>query len=146
MNTLLKWNPLQELNEVQNRLASFLGRSVGGEGAASVPDWTPLVDVSEDNTQYLIKAELPEVKKEDLKVLIENGVLRISGQRMFEKDEEGKKYHRLERAYGTFERSFVLPESCKPEGMTADYKEGMLTVHIPKSEDATPRMIEVEVK
>ena len=147
MNSLLKWNPIQELNDMQNRLASFIGASGGsGDGPSALATWAPVVDVTEDNNEILIKAELPEVKKEDLKVLIENGMLRISGERVLEKEEEGKKYHRLERSYGSFERTFSLPDYCKPEDLTAEYKDGMLTVHVPKREEAIPKAIEVQVK
>jgi len=148
MNTLVKWNPFSELNEMQNRLTTLLGhptKRVEGEGELGFTDWTPLVDVTEDDKEFLIKAELPEVKKEDVKVLIDNGVLQISGNRKFEKEEKGRKYHRIERAYGSFERTFTLPESSKPEGMTAEYEDGMLTVHIPKSKEVKSKQIEVKI-
>ena len=148
MNTLLKWNPLNELSEVQNRLSTLFGRPTSrsnSDGALGFADWAPLVDVTEDEKEFLIKAELPEVNKEDVKVLIENGILRISGERRFEKEEQGKTYHRIERSYGSFERSFTLPESSTPEAMTAEYKDGLLTLHVPKSEEAAPKSIEVKI-
>lgn len=148
MNSLVKWNPLSELSDVHNRLSSFFGRpTLGSESEASLgfADWAPLIDVTEDEKEFLIKAELPDVKKEDVKVLIENGVLRISGERQMEKEEKGRKYHRIERAYGSFERSFTLPENSKPEAMTADYKDGMLTLRVPKSKEETPKPIEVKI-
>ncbi len=149
MNTLTKWNPLTELSDVHNRLSSFFGRPNfrnEGDSTLAFADWAPLVDVTEDEKEFLIKAELPEVKKEDVKVLIENGVLRISGERHMEKEEKGKKYHRIERAYGSFERSFSLPENSKPEAMTADYKDGMLTLRVPKSKEDSPKSIEVKIR
>ena len=148
MNTLAKWNPLNELSEVQNRLSSLFGRSTLrniGDGGIGFADWSPLVDVSENERDFVIKAELPDVKKEDVKVLIENGILRISGERQMEKEEKGKKYHRIERAYGSFERSFTLPENSKPEAMTAEYKDGMLTLTVPKTKEAAPKAIEVKI-
>jgi HSP20 family protein len=148
MNSLAKWNPLTELSDVHNRLSSFFGRPTfrnEGEGGIGFADWAPLVDVTEDEKEFLIKAELPEVKKEDVKVLIENGILRISGERHMEKEEKGKKYHRIERAYGSFERSFSLPENSKPEAMTAEYKDGMLTLSVPKTKEAGPKAIEVKI-
>ena len=105
MNPLAKWNPFRELEDIQNRLSSVFGRTPLrglGEEAMTVSEWTPLVDIAEDEREYLIKAELPEVKKEDVKVTVENGVLTITGERKFEKEEENKKYHRIERAYGSF--------------------------------------------
>jgi HSP20 family protein len=148
MNTLAKWNPFNELNEMQHRLTTLLGhpsKRIEGEGDHGFSDWTPLVDVTEDEKEFLIKAELPEVKKEDVKVLIDNGVLQISGPRKFEKEEKGKKYHRIERSYGSFERTFTLPESSKPEGMTAEYEDGMLTVHVPKNKEVKTKQIEVKI-
>ena len=148
MNTLLRWNPLNELNEMQNKLANIFAHTAGnnGERTIALPDWSPLVDVTEDDKEYLIEAELAEVKKEDVQVRIQDGTLRISGERRFEKEEKGKKYHRVERAYGSFERSFTLPEACQAEKMTAEYKDGMLTLHVPKSKEATPKAIEVKVQ
>ena len=132
---------------MQNRLSSFFGKPTGnnGDGRFALADWTPLVDVIENDKEYVIKAELPEVKKEDVKVRIENGMLTISGERNFEKEEEGKKYHRVERSYGSFERSFTIPDACKADEMEAKYKEGMLTLHIPKSEEAKPQAIDVKI-
>src|SRR5678815_1709196 len=127
MTTLTKWSPFRELETLQDRLSTLFGRMLprtNGEPAFSLTEWTPAVDVSEDEKEYLIKAELPEVKKEEVKVTVEEGTLRITGERKFEKEEKGKKYHRVERAYGSFERSFLLPEGTKPEKLTAEFKEG----------------------
>lgn len=148
MNTLIRWNPLIELNQMQNRLSMLFGRTAGGNGdrTLGLADWSPLVDVTEDDKEYLIKAELPEVRKEDVKIRIEDGMLQISGERKFEKVEKGKKYHRAERAYGAFERSFTIPGSCKPEELTAEYKDGLLTLHIPKSKQAATPAIEVKIQ
>jgi len=85
------------------------------------------------------------MKKEDVKVTVEDGTLRITGERKFEKEEKGTKYHRVERAYGTFERTFMLPEGTKPEKLTADYKDGVLKVHLPKNEVVKPKPLEVKV-
>jgi hypothetical protein len=98
-----------------------------------------LVDITEDDKEYLIKAELPEVKKEDVKVTVENGTLTITGERKFEKEEKGKKYHRMERAYGSFMRSFTLPEGAAGDKVSADFKDGVLKVHLPKSAEAKPK-------
>lgn len=149
MNKLAKWNPLNELSEVQNRLSSIFGgsslRHIGDAGLG-LADWSPLVDVSENDKEFVIKAELPDIKKEDVKVLVENGVLQISGERHLEKEEKGKKYHRIERAYGSFERCFTLPENSKADNMTAEYKDGMLTLCVPKTKDDSPKAIEVKVQ
>jgi HSP20 family protein len=148
MNPLAKWNPFRELEDIQNRLVSLFGRTPMrglGEEAMTVSEWTPLVDIAEDDKEYLVKAELPEVKKEDVKVTVENGVLTIIGERKFEKEEKGKKYHRVERAYGSFMRSFTLPEGAAGEKITAEFKDGVLQVHLAKSAEAKPKSIDVKV-
>src|SRR5262245_25033428 len=106
MKSLTRWDPFQEMDELQHRLSSFFGLaphrlSDGPQETMTVTQWLPLVDITEDDKAFLIKAELPEVKKEDVKVNVENGVLTISGERKFEKEEKEKKYHRIERAYGS---------------------------------------------
>jgi HSP20 family protein len=111
----------------------------------TVAEWAPLVDISEDDKEYLIKAELLEVKKEDMKVTVQNEVLTITGERKFEKEEKDKKYHRVERAYGSFTRSFKLPADVDPAKVEAEVKDGLLTVHLAKSEKATPKSIEVKI-
>ena len=104
-----------------------------------------MADITEDDKEYLIKAELPEMRKEDVKVTVENGVLTISGERKFEKEEKKKKYHRVERGYGTFMRSFALPDDADFNKVNAEFKDGVLTVHVPKTEHAQPKQIEVKV-
>lgn len=148
MTTLAKWSPFRELDTLESRLNTLFGRAAWrptGEETFPVTEWTPLVDVTEDEKEYVIKTELPEVKKEDVKVTVENGTLRITGERKLEKEEEGKRYHRIERAYGSFERSFMLPEGTQPDKLTADYKDGVLKVHLPKSVEAKPKPLEVKV-
>ena len=148
MNALSKWNPFRELDEIQNRLSSLFGRTPVrglGEEAMTVSEWTPLVDITEDDKEYLIKAELPEIKKEDVKLTVQDNVLAISGERKYEKEEKDEKYHRVERAYGRFSRSFTLPEDADGSKVAAEYKDGILTVHLPKSEKAKPKSIDVKV-
>jgi HSP20 family protein len=117
----------------------------GEQESLTVSEWTPLVDITEDDKEYLIKAELPEVKKEEVKVTVENGLLTISGERKIEKEEKGKRYHRVERAYGSFVRSFSLPDDADGNKVNAEFKEGVLRVHLAKSEHAKPKQIEVKV-
>ena len=148
MNSLTKWNPFRELEEIQNRLSSIFGRTPIrglGEEAMTVSEWRPLVDIVEDEKEYLIKAELPDVKKEDVKVTVENDVLTITGVRKFEKEEKGKKYHRVERGYGSFMRSFSLPEGAAGDKISAEFKDGVLKVHLAKSAEAKPKSIDVKV-
>ena len=140
----------RELDELQNRLATMFGRAPvrtpgGKEEALTVPEWAPLVDIVEDDKEYLIKAELPEVNKADVKVTVQDDVLTITGERTLEKEEKGRKYHRVERAYGRFARSFTVPEDADGNGVVAEYKDGVLKVHLPKSEKAKPKTIEVKI-
>ena len=149
MNTLARFEPLGELEQLQNRLSTLFGRAPARRGDGredlAMADWAPLADITEDDKEYIIKTELPDVKKEDVKVTVENGVLTIAGERKFEKEEKKKKYHRVERAYGRFIRSFTLPDDADPGKVKADFKDGVLTVHLPKSEHAKAKQIEVKV-
>ena len=144
----LGWNPSRELAEMSDRLNRVFARVPrGGNGneAMTVADWTPSVDISETTAEYVIKAEIPEVKKEDVKVTLEHGVLTVQGMRRQEAEEKGKKYHRVERSYGSFVRSFSLPDLVDDAQVQAVFKEGILTLHLPKSEKAKPKAIEVKV-
>jgi HSP20 family protein len=150
MNALAHWNQFKDLEDLRNSLGSLFGRPQaqrleGQEEPMRVADWNPLVDISEDGKEYLIKAELPEVKKEDVKITMEDGTLTIMGDRKFEKEENGKKYHRVERAYGSFARSFSLPDDASPAKVTADFKDGVLKVHLTKNQKARPQQVEVSV-
>jgi HSP20 family protein len=152
MNTLVRWNPFKEMDDLQRRLASVfdlasLRRSAltNDEENITVPEWAPAVDILEDEKEYLIKVELPEVAKEDVKVTVEGGTLTLSGERKAEKEEKGRKYHRVERFYGRFERSFSLPEDAEAGRVNAEYKDGVLRVHLAKSEKSRPKQIEVKV-
>lgn len=150
MNALVRWDPFKELEEMEKRIAALFGRAPlrkngDKQEALTVAEWAPLVDISEDEKEYLIKAELPEVKKGDVKVSVQDDVLTIAGERKSEKEEKGKKYHRIERAYGSFLRSFTLPEDADGAKVSAEFKDGVLTVHLPKSEKAKPKSIEVTV-
>jgi HSP20 family protein len=150
MNAITRWDPFRELDELQTRLSALFGRAPvrkngSKDEALAVAEWAPVVDIVEDENEYLIKAELPEVKKEEVKVTVQDDVLTISGERMFEKEEKGRKYHRMERDYGSFARSFTLPEDADGEKVAAEFKDGVLKVHLPKSEQAKPKSIEVKI-
>ena len=146
--TLVRWDPFRELEDMSERLNRVFSRpSVRSNGKENltVADWMPTVDISETEGEYLIKAELPEVRKEDVKVTVENGVLTLQGERRQEKEEKGKRFHRVERSYGSFVRSFSLPDSVDGSAVTADYKDGVLSLHLPKSEKVKPKSIDVKV-
>lgn len=149
MNSLTHWNPFRDFSEWENRLNRALGlgsRSSSGKEAMTVAQWSPAVDITEDDQEFLVKAELPDLKKEEIKVAVENGELTLSGERKFEKEEKDKKYHRIERAYGSFRRSFVLPENVSAEQVRAEFKDGLLLVHLPKTVAAKPKAVQVAVQ
>jgi len=150
MNAITPWDPFRELDELQSRLATMFGRAPvrkagDKDEAMTVAEWAPLVDIVEDDKEYLIKAELPEVKKEDVKVAVQDDVLTITGERKSEKEEKGKKFHRVEWAYGSFARSFTLPEDADADKVTAEFKDGVLKVHLPKSEKAKTKSHEIKI-
>jgi HSP20 family protein len=157
MNLLTKWNPMQttrwnpfkELADFERGLESFFGRvpAIAGNGGESITEqlWAPLTDITEDDKEFVVECELPAMKKEDVKVTVDNGMLRISGERKAEKEEKNKKYHRIERSYGSFERAFTLPEGADGAKVSADYKDGVLTVRLPKSPTAKPKAVEVKL-
>ena len=141
MNTLSIWNPIHEMDELfHNRLATVLG----GEGLPST--WSPVVDIEETEKNYEIRAELPGLTKDKVKVTLEGGVLTLSGERDLERKVEGKTFHRVERSHGTFSRSFTLPEDVDPESVAANFKDGLLEIQVAKREEVLPKSIEVRVE
>lgn len=147
MSQLTRWDPFHELEDMHNRLTSIFSRTPTRRDreTITVADWAPIVDITEDEKAYIIKAELPEVKKDQVKVTMENGMLTLAGERKLEKEEKGRKYHRVERSYGSFLRSFTLPDDADPEKINASHKDGVLTITVAKTEQAKPRAIEVKV-
>ena len=146
---LVKWDLFRELEEVSNRLNRFFWRpqaqAESGQEMLALADWTPSVDISETDAAYLVKAEIPGVKKEDVKVTVQDGMLTIQGERRQEKEEKGKKFHRVERSYGCFTRSFRVPGDADENSVKAEFKDGMLNVTLNKSRKAKPKSIEVSV-
>lgn len=150
MNTMTHWNPFREMQDLQNRVlhalqAKSAAPANGQQESITVAEWAPAVDITEDASEYLIKAELPEVSRDDVKVTVENGMLTLKGERRLEKEETGRKFHRVERAYGSFLRSFHLPEDTDPSKVSAEFKDGVLLIRLPKQEAALPRQIEVKI-
>jgi HSP20 family protein len=136
---------MEEMSDRLNRLFGTWTRPVNGKEPLTVVDWTPSVDIQETETEYLVKAELPEIKREDVKVTVENGILTLQGERKHEKEEKNRKFHRVERSYGTFLRTFTVPNDTDEAKVAADFKEGILRVHLPKTEKPRPKTIEVKV-
>jgi len=146
---LARWSPVREMEQLENRMERLLRNWPAWpeiKEPMAVADWAPQVDITEDDKEYLVKAEVPEVKKEDIKVRVEDGTLCITGERKSEKEEKGKKFHRIERAYGSFERSFTLPDDADATKVSSEFKDGMLQVHLPKNPNAKPKAIEVKVQ
>jgi HSP20 family protein len=152
MNKLITWNPLREMDEAQNRfnpffLAGFPNRMGSGEiHSLTVADWSPEVDISEDDRGYVLKADLPEMKKDDVRVTVEDGILCVSGERKTEKEDQKRKFHRTERSFGNFRRSFTLPADTDSTKVTAEFCDGVLKVHLPTTPIARSKAIEVKVK
>jgi HSP20 family protein len=150
MNQLITWNQLREM-EAQNRFNRFLGEFPNRMGSGeihslAVADWSPEVDISEDDHGYLLKADLPEMKKDDVRVTVEDGVLSVFGERKGVKEDQKRKFHRIERSYGNFRRSFTLPEDADSKKVTADFRDGVLKVHLPTTPIARSKAIEVKVQ
>ena len=145
--TLVRWDPFRELEDMSERLNRVFSRPSlrnSGKENLTVADWMPTVDISETEAEYLIKAELPEVRKEDVKVTVENGVLTLQGERRQEKEEKGKTFHRIERRYGNFSRSVTLPCTVVENEVAAEYHDGVLTIKLPKSEESRAHKIKVK--
>lgn len=148
MTSLIHWDPFKEMDALQNRLYSLVNRTTpatSSKESLSVAQWAPRVDIIEDEKGYLIKADLPEIRKEDLKVTVDSGVLTISGERLLEKEEKSRRYHRVERAHGTFLRTFGIPEDADPSQVKAEFKDGVLRVTIAKDEKMRPKHINVTI-
>ena len=144
--TVVRYDPFRDLRSLQeevNRLFSTnLTRAFGDEGIGRGA-WAPSVDIYENKDQIVLEAELPGMKQEEFDLSIENNVITLRGERKFEKTDEADNYHRVERSYGAFTRSFTLPQTVSPEGATAEYNNGVLRVTLPKREETKARRIEV---
>jgi|SRR5579862_1078831 len=145
----LRWDPFKELEHLGEHFNRMLARWPGrdnGREFFGVADWSPAVDISETDAEYLIKAEVPEVDRKGVKVTVQDGVLSIRGERQQEKEEKGKRFHRIERSYGSFARSFALPEDVDETKLKAEFKEGVLLLHLPKSEKHRTQAVEIAVE
>ena len=145
---LVRWEPFEGLNRIQSRINDLFDDTFGRERsypASPAGVWVPPVDILESKDSYLIRAELPGMKKEDLNLEVKDGTLTLSGERKFEETANGVEYHRVERVAGKFSRSFYLPQTVKHDGIKASYRDGILEVHVPKAEEAKPRQIAVSV-
>jgi len=142
---LIRWDPLQQFVAMSNRL----NRTINDPNAPRAEDtfgaWAPPVDIFEKDDHLVIRAEIPGVRREDMDVRIENGVLTLHGERKQETDIREENAHRMERVHGTFTRSFVLPTTVDAAKVTATYKDGVLEVSVPKADAAKPKQVEIKV-
>jgi HSP20 family protein len=148
---IIRWDPFRELAVVQDRMNRLFEDAWGGRTRRPDEDfvsgsWMPSVDVRETKDALELNIEVPGIEPKDVTVGVENGVLTIKGSRNFEKASEGETYHRIERAYGTFERSFTLPSNVDTERIQARYRHGVLELTVPKREEAKPKSISIKVE
>jgi HSP20 family protein len=142
--SLMQWNPFREMDDFFTQMQRSLAR------VPTVADgdtrWAPAVDISETPSEYTVKAELPGLTREQVKVTVDNRVLTLSGERKFEKEDKDEKHHRIERSYGSFTRSFSLPDDVLTEQISAECNNGVLRVRLPRSEARKAKSIEVKVQ
>jgi HSP20 family protein len=145
--SLVRWDPFANLDDMFTRMPNLLGRwpRWAGDNEGAV-EWSPTVDISETDSEYLLKAQLPAVKKEDVHVTFDDGMLTISGERKQEKEEKGEKFHRIESLHGAFSRSFSLPGAINAGAIRAEGKEGVITVHVPKSKTEPRKSKEIKIQ
>jgi HSP20 family protein len=141
---IVRWDPFRDLFGIKRDLDRFLGRWDEDE-EASVGLWRPSVDIFETKDNMILRAELPGMNKEDVKINVENNVLTLRGERKFDNEVKRENYHRIERAYGSFCRSFTLPANVDKGKIEATYKDGVLEVILPKVEESKPKQIEIKV-
>lgn len=146
--SLVRWNPARELAKVQddfNRLAGAFFRDDAMETSFARGAWEPVVDISETDDNYVVTAELPGLSKDDVKISYEDGILSLRGEKKHEKEEKRKNYHRVERSFGAFERSFRVPSRVLVDKIDAKFKDGILHLTMPKAEEARPKEIPIKI-
>ena len=149
---VIRWEPFRDVDDMFNRFfADTLRRfpqpgGAGSEGGQTAREWAPLADVSENDAEYVIKAEVPEVRKEDVSVTVQDGVLTLSGERKQEQREENERVHRIERFYGSFARRFALPENADEQGIRAECRDGVIVIHIPKQKKVEPQTRQIQIQ
>jgi HSP20 family protein len=151
---VIKWEPFRDMDDMFNRFFAdtlrrwpMQGGAFANEGQpAQAREWAPLADVTENDAEYVIKAELPEVRKEDVSITVQDGVLTLAGERRQEQREESERVHRVERFYGSFARRFALPENADEQGISAECRDGVIAIRIPKQKqvEQQPRQIRIQ--
>ena len=147
MNTITRWEPSRGGTFLQDQVNRLFEDTLtrGRSGQAELAAWAPAVDIYETETELVVKADLPDLQEKDIDVRVENNTLTIRGERKFEKDVTEDNYLRVERAYGSFTRSFSLPNTVKTEGIRAEYRNGVLTVRMAKREESKAKQVKINV-
>jgi len=143
---IVRWDPFRDLNLLQdrmNRLFEDAGRTWRTDEPAATTTWSPSVDIFETEGEIVVKAELPGMDRKDIQLNLENNILSLRGERKFTKETKDENYHRIERSYGVFSRSFSIPATVDEEKIRADYKDGVLKIFLPKKEQARPKQIKI---
>ncbi len=146
--SLVRWEPFRDLLSLQERMNRFYDQSLRTAATPSeeqLGTWAPSVDIYETEKEIVLRADLPGIKLEDVDIRVENNVLTVRGERKFEKDVKQDSYHRVERVYGSFARTFTLPNTVNAEKIHATYEQGVLQILMPKREEARPKQIKIEV-
>ena len=148
--TVVRWRPMRDLVSIQDEMNRVFDRFFSREPWEDREDvsssgWNPSVDISETKDEFVVSAELPGLKKDDIHITFTNGVLKIEGERKKEKEEKDANYHRVERMFGKFCRTFQLPTMVQSGKISADFRDGILIIHLPKAEEVKPKEIEVKV-
>jgi HSP20 family protein len=146
--SLIRWDPFSGIDDVFARMPSLLGRwpRTFDDNGKAAREWTPSVDISETDAEYLIRADLPAVKKEDIHVTVDDRMLTISGERKQKTEEKNEKLHRVETVYGKFSRTFTLPDNADVGKINADSKDGVITVHVAKAKSEPKPVTEIKVQ
>jgi HSP20 family protein len=142
---MMRWEPFREFENALRRFSPYMADDGTTRDETAPRNWVPLANISETENEYLIKLELPDVKKEDVKIAVADGVLTVSGERKMEREEQNENTIRVESIYGAFTRSFVLPDSVDDKGIKAEAKDGVLRIHIPKTESKKAQPLAIEV-
>lgn len=147
MMGVMRWDPFRDLLSIQDEMNQVFRRAIGqggqGESSAEGRLWAPAIDISERKDAYIVTAEVPGVRPEDLDVSLEDGVLTIKGERQFSQESSEQQWHRVERHYGAFRRTITLPSRTKADEIEASFENGLLEVIVPKAEEARPRKIQI---
>jgi HSP20 family protein len=154
---LIRWNPTRELGsfpsdilsmqrEMNRMFDSLFHSGLPDETALPPTTWSPAVDIAEHDDGYVVKMEIPGVDKNDVKITMQDNTLTVRGEKKQERESRGSNYHRVERSFGAFQRSFTLSSSVKPEKIDASFKDGILNIELPKAEESKPKQIDVKVK